>query len=652
MEKDPIQNNQSTSANTAKKTPWDALVLNSEGPNKNDYLNATRKEEYLASKSGHNEVVQEEYLDLVTERLDKEVEDGTKTREEANKELETLLDDTIESIDSIRKREYDRQHQELLQKMANIHAQVDEAGEQKILDIKQQIIAKRQPETTTTTERDDNAGDIDNPVVDVAPTNNDKNAATQNPAPTIVAPAPETASTVEPVSESETETEPETKAESEPEIVQPTHEVAPKDEIQEIRDSIAKNDEEIKQARAAIEKSRKEFAELKQKYLARQLVGVDADFSHDRETLIKDRASNAYATEKSGAGFFKRARMNFFENYYKKKYAKEIDAGKRKITVDGKEMTLDEALADRSEGAIGRFVSSIAENDLNYLYGAQGMDGESRKVDPVTTKAVRAAILEYAKKRGAGADEKIFKEQLHEKLKAIQSESNEPDHFNNYFEVAENAIKIKDMARGTMSLEQVLENFKVYNAKVRESYSSETRKENVANILAALKRNGFRGIVKSDKIIVAAESATLLTKSGLLTTFNAWDQPSPAPETPTTKAATETAPASQPAPATTETTTTASTPAPEAQPKNRDEYYGSYKNLIGEDGVKFFSAIGEDISKPETQKKFGNWWNSLSYEGKRAAFDLAVDQDGPSSGNAIKMWIRFNTQNLPPTPTA
>lgn len=611
MEKDPIQNNELANPADTTRTQWDTLVLNSEGPNKKyEHLNATRKEDYLESENGQRELFVEDVFDKTIEDIENMVKNGEITQEEARKREEIMLNFVINSIDAIRKEEYGRQKQEGVQKMVNILSQIATD------DDKVQRMSEMVNEATSAAQ----------PTSEPAPA-----GPTAEPEPTVSESAPEPA--------------PEPTSEPEPQQAYEVYGMDIENEIKELQDAMAKDSEEIKQLSTIMEEYEKEVAELNARRARKQLVGIDADFNYDRESLIRDKAVDAYAAEKSEAGFFKRVKMNFFEKYYKQKYAREIDAGQRKITVDGKEMTLDEALQDRSDGAIGRFVNSIVENDINYLNTADGMRGENRKVDPVTTEAVRTAILEYAQKRGDGADEKLFKEQLRRKLRAIQPEESDANHFNNYFDIAERAIEIKDMARGTMSLEQVLEDFKVYNAKVRESYSSETHRESVQNILSALRRNGYRMVIGSNNIIIAAESAELLAKSGLLAT----------PNTTTTTAPNETAPAPEEAPAPNVSPVSpesTAAPKPEAQPSTPNDY-DSYRGILGEKGIELINSTMPIDT--EYSADFGGWWSGLDAEGKRTAIDIAnnlqVSADG--RGRAFKALVSLNAgDNATPAASA
>lgn len=86
-----------------EKTPWDELALNSDG---------TRKAEYLATDKGQEEASIEDTFDQWTSELEDMVRNGQKTREEARREEEMMLDSAIEGIDRVRQEEYSRQQQQ------------------------------------------------------------------------------------------------------------------------------------------------------------------------------------------------------------------------------------------------------------------------------------------------------------------------------------------------------------------------------------------------------------------------------------------------------------------------------------------------------------------------------------------------------------
>lgn len=244
-----------------------------------------------------------------------------------------------------------------------------------------------------------------------------------------------------------------------------------------------------------------------------QLVAVNADVSHDRKDLAKAAAEHAFNEERKGKGFFGRIKMNFLERYYKMKYEKELLNGEGTITVDGKEVAFDEVLRDRSSGAIGRIVRSVAEKEMSFVHDKFG-ESRDKEADKETTEAVRKAIAEYANARGKGADEKLFKAKLREQLRLIRKESNDPDYVNNYFEVAENAIRFKDLARGTVSFENVLEQIEVYNAKVLDGSRNEVRRSFIDRSIEKYEKSKLGNVIKPEFLAVASGVVSILANIG------------------------------------------------------------------------------------------------------------------------------------------
>ncbi len=243
------------------------------------------------------------------------------------------------------------------------------------------------------------------------------------------------------------------------------------------------------------------------------LTAINADASLDRKELARDEAERIFNDEKSNSGFFKRIGMNFLEKYFKMKYEKQILNGDRKVLVDDKEISLDDALQDRSKGAVGRMVKSVAENEMGYVH--ENFDeSRDREADTGLTEVVRNAISEYAEARGDGADEQLFKAKLREQMERLRMDSGDPNFVNNYFEVAENAIKVKDMARGALSLDKVLDKVAVYNATIHDGARSELHRSKIDTVLEKYESSKFGSIVKPEVLAVAAGVVSVLAKSG------------------------------------------------------------------------------------------------------------------------------------------
>ena len=242
------------------------------------------------------------------------------------------------------------------------------------------------------------------------------------------------------------------------------------------------------------------------------LVAVNANVSRDRKEEAADQAEKAFKAKFDKSGFFKKIWMNYFEKYYKTKYKKEILAGG--VDIEGKHFSVDNIVKENAEGGIGRVVSSVAKKEMDFIHDAVG---EKRTdADEATTEAVRKAILEYSNMRGDNADEKLFTAKLKEQMAKLKQEGNfnNPDYVNNYFEVAENAIRIKELLRNEVAMEKVLEKFAVYNADIYESNRTKADRDVWDRAIDKWENSKLSRIISPETVAVATSVVSLIAKSG------------------------------------------------------------------------------------------------------------------------------------------
>ena len=267
-------------------------------------------------------------------------------------------------------------------------------------------------------------------------------------------------------------------------------------------------DSKMKEMEELLEKSRQLEAELEQQVVDRMaklgmpsLVGINANFTHDRESLARDFAERDLNEEVSNTkNFIKRIwKGNLAKNYYQAKYKREYLEGERTIQVEDKDMSLDDIIEGRGSAAIDRFVLGITKK-----YGEQFIHenaGEKKEEDKETTELVRPFIEKYAKELlNSGADlssiktnkdaKRKFNNEL-QKLLAEHRDDGKPINellVNNYFEVA---VQASELAIHSEYIEKVMDGFKVYNAEVRDSIRTEAHRNNVDRIVDKISRSGL-----------------------------------------------------------------------------------------------------------------------------------------------------------------
>ncbi len=271
------------------------------------------------------------------------------------------------------------------------------------------------------------------------------------------------------------------------------------------QEELQKEKEEIEERIKAIEDEQAELA-------ASGLIAVNVDVSRDRDAEATNQANRAFKAKIGKSGTFKKIWMNYFEKYYKTKYKKEILEGG--VDIDGEHFGIEDIIEGNTGAGINRVVRSVAENEMDYIHNAAGE--KLTKADEATTEAVRKAIMEYANARGDNADQKLFTAKLKEQIAKLKQEGNfdNPDFANNYFQVAENAIKIKELMRGEAAMEKVLEKFAVYNATINESNRTVADRDVWDRAIDKWENSKLSRIISPETVAVATSVVSLLAKSG------------------------------------------------------------------------------------------------------------------------------------------
>lgn len=282
---------------------------------------------------------------------------------------------------------------------------------------------------------------------------------------------------------------------------------------EEKRKQLEEDEEKIRQLKKRREEIDKELSPL---------AAINADFTHDKKELAHDIAEQQLNEEQEKANLVKRIwKGNLFKKYYQKKYERELLSGERTAGLgeDGKEITLDDIIKDRSGSAIQRFVMGATE-DMGYIHQKIGKgDGEKlTEADAETTAVVRSAIEKFASaKIPEGGSMEDLKREFRNNIKRIKAEARDQGReinstmIDNYFEVA---IQARQRIEHGIAMEKVMEGFKVYNADVRNNMRTEAHRDNIDKIVNKIESSKLGSIIPAEVLAVAVSSAWSLTQTG------------------------------------------------------------------------------------------------------------------------------------------
>ena len=216
---------------------------------------------------------------------------------------------------------------------------------------------------------------------------------------------------------------------------------------------------------------------------------IKSDLSHDKKIAAHDWAERTVNDEVTNTkNFFKKLwKGTLAKKYYERKYTREILNGERTVADDeGNIKTLDELFRDNRTAALTRFRKGINEdlkNDSEKSAYIHDKFGESYKLDQAATDLARTAIKEFVKENQKDyekhGDFTKLKANLTEKLGRHLAEFGDEGKviddalYNQYAAVAEQALQLSHHAEG---IDDVIDGFNVYEAKIRDGARTEAHK--------------------------------------------------------------------------------------------------------------------------------------------------------------------------------
>ena len=249
------------------------------------------------------------------------------------------------------------------------------------------------------------------------------------------------------------------------------------------------------------------------------LVAVNADFTLDKKDLAHDLAERNLNDEVAGAKGLKGAikRMwkgTLFKKYYEQKYTREFMEGERSVKIDGEEFSLNDLMQRRKDGAIERFVLSVVEDSEQFIHKKAGE--EMTEADAEVTAEIRDAISRFATAQNISPEDR--KREFREELARIRAEHRDKGQqvdeavFDNYEQVAEQAFE--RVSHG-MAIDDVMDGFKVYNAKARDGARTEAHRDAVDKLVNKVESSFFGRFIPAEALAAGCGIASALTQTGV-----------------------------------------------------------------------------------------------------------------------------------------
>ena len=271
-------------------------------------------------------------------------------------------------------------------------------------------------------------------------------------------------------------------------------------------------------AQEELEKNKARIAEINKilgEDASKPLVAINADFTKDKKDLAHDLAEQELNSENSKSGFLKRLwKGTLFKKYYEQKYTREFTEGERKAKIGDEELSVDEILAKRKNSAISRFIMSVTEDSEGFIHQSAGESME--EADEETTTKVRTIIEKFASAQNLSAEDR--KREFDEDMKRLRAESVDDGRpisqalLDNYELVATQAFN--RVSHG-IAIEDVMDGFKVYNAKVRDGVRTEAHRDAIDKVVNWLESSKIGQFIPAEVIAGAVSVTSALTQTGV-----------------------------------------------------------------------------------------------------------------------------------------
>ena len=374
---------------------------------------------------------------------------------------------------------------------------------------------------------------------------------------------------------------------------------------------LAKKVEEIMALKKELEEVDQEIASIKNKEpeeAPEPLVAMNVDWSKSEERLAKNLAEKELNKELKEAGLIKKIwKGRLFRQTYIDLYTEEFLDGER---TDKNGKTIAEAIEEQKQNLIDDFRNDAVEEmrEIDHKRwaeeGFRGKNGEKlTPVDKETNAKIKSTIEDYAKFmldvseiRPDVVNDPDFIKEVDRKFNRYMDEMVEGDA-NNYLDIAKTvAMRYMNIAKNAKSkveqetaMARVMAGFQAYDVKSEKAFTV-AKKANITKILDCIEKNKI-SVMDAADFSEAVDDLTLDTSEEALV----------------------------------------------------DNIKSSEELIGGEEGIKIM--LDESPISVESQKRWNEWWDGLSDEGREYVGKLVEqvnrypDRYNLKWGNGFRTWL-------------
>ena len=374
---------------------------------------------------------------------------------------------------------------------------------------------------------------------------------------------------------------------------------------------LAKKVEEIMALKKELEEVDQEIASIKNKEpeeAPEPLVAMNVDWSKSEERLAKNLAEKELDKELKEAGLIKKIwKGRLFRQTYIDLYTEEFLDGER---TDKNGKTIAEAIEEQKQNLIDDFRNDAVEEmrEIDHKRwaeeGFRGKNGEKlTPVDKETNAKIKSTIEDYAKFmldvseiRPDVVNDPDFIKEVDRKFNRYMDEMVEGDA-NNYLDIAKTvAMRYMNIAKNAKSkveqetaMARVMAGFQAYDVKSEKAFTV-AKKANITKILDFIEKNKI-SVMDATDFSEAVDDLTLDTSEEALV----------------------------------------------------DNIKSSEELIGGEEGIKIM--LDESPISVESQKRWNEWWDGLSDEGREYVGKLVEqvnrypDRYNLKWGNGFRTWL-------------
>lgn len=238
----------------------------------------------------------------------------------------------------------------------------------------------------------------------------------------------------------------------------------------------------------------------------------------DPNSIVYEYAEQELKADNAKSNFIKRLwKGKLFRNHYLDRYKSEIEHRERAVHVDGRAMSLGEAIKQNEDRAIQRYVLDVAQAYGEYCNQLNLPDLQSiEKASPEAAQFMGNLIKEFATRKGNISKlKKEFTEQVNDYNKSDLHRSS--DGFidvvtaGNYFDLI---IQARNHINHELSLSRVIEGFDAWTNSInRMNSTSFEHRDSINRVLGWFKSHANASVVPPETISATSESVNAIITS-------------------------------------------------------------------------------------------------------------------------------------------